>query len=168
MALPRTKVFSDVHCVTTWSRLDNLWEGVQAKALQNVVRIRPEARFAIIHAHGDFTTNLSLDDLFQEDVLFATAHNGQPITPQQWLSGQTGRSQALISGRAQNGSQELSSRPLIVRVFGRVMDITCEAIPGRRSVMVNFFCRQSPKSLSKVSTIRDSRVAISRISSSAV
>jgi DMSO/TMAO reductase YedYZ molybdopterin-dependent catalytic subunit len=82
MALPRTKVFSDVHCVTTWSRLDNLWEGVQAKALQNVVRIRPEARFAIIHAHGDFTTNLSLDDLFQEDVLFATAHNGQPISPQ--------------------------------------------------------------------------------------
>jgi DMSO/TMAO reductase YedYZ molybdopterin-dependent catalytic subunit len=82
MALLRTKVFSDVHCVTTWSRLDNLWEGVQARALQNVVRIRPEARFAIIHAHGDFTTNLSLDDLFQEDVLFATAHNGQPITPQ--------------------------------------------------------------------------------------
>jgi DMSO/TMAO reductase YedYZ molybdopterin-dependent catalytic subunit len=82
MALPQTKVFSDVHCVTTWSRLDNLWEGVEARALKNVVKIRPEAKFAIIHAYADFTTNLSLDDFFQEDVLFAVMHNGQPITPE--------------------------------------------------------------------------------------
>src|SRR5947209_2279743 len=26
--LPRTRVFSDFHCVTRWSRLGNLWEGV--------------------------------------------------------------------------------------------------------------------------------------------
>jgi DMSO/TMAO reductase YedYZ molybdopterin-dependent catalytic subunit len=81
MALPKIKVFSDIHCVTTWSRLDNLWEGVPARALKNVVRIRPEARFAIIHAYSDFTTNLSLNDFFQEDVLFALMHNGQLITP---------------------------------------------------------------------------------------
>jgi DMSO/TMAO reductase YedYZ molybdopterin-dependent catalytic subunit len=81
-ALPRTKVFSDVHCVTTWSRLDNLWEGVEASALKKVVKISPEARFAIIHAYANFTTNLSLSDFFQEDVLFATMHNGQQITPE--------------------------------------------------------------------------------------
>lgn len=27
-SLPRVQVFSDIHCVTTWSRLNNLWEGV--------------------------------------------------------------------------------------------------------------------------------------------
>ncbi len=25
--LPRAKVFADMHCVTRWSRLGNLWEG---------------------------------------------------------------------------------------------------------------------------------------------
>jgi DMSO/TMAO reductase YedYZ molybdopterin-dependent catalytic subunit len=28
MALPQVKVFSDIHCVTTWSRLDNTWDGL--------------------------------------------------------------------------------------------------------------------------------------------
>jgi DMSO/TMAO reductase YedYZ molybdopterin-dependent catalytic subunit len=41
----------------------------------------PEARFAIIHAAGNFTTNLSLQDFFQDDVLFATKHNGRPLIP---------------------------------------------------------------------------------------
>ncbi len=82
LALTMVKVFSDVHCVTGWSRLDNLWEGVQASALKDQVKILPEAGFAIVHASGNFTTNLSLDDFFQEDVLFALKHNGRPLTPE--------------------------------------------------------------------------------------
>ena len=81
MALPRVKVFSDVHCVTTWSRLNNLWEGVSASYLKDLVKISPEASFAIIHASGGFTTNLSLEDFFQEDVLFVIKHDGKTITP---------------------------------------------------------------------------------------
>lgn len=80
-ALPMVRVLSDVHCVTGWSRLDSLWEGVQASALKDLVKILPEAKFAIVHASGNFTTNLSLDDFFLEDVLFALKHNGRPITP---------------------------------------------------------------------------------------
>ncbi|MGD0951901.1 MAG: sulfite oxidase-like oxidoreductase [Methanotrichaceae archaeon] len=80
MGLPMVKVFSDIHCVTTWSRLDNLWEGVSASVLKNLVKINPEAGFAIIHASGGFTTNLSLDDFFQEDVLFVVKHDGKTIT----------------------------------------------------------------------------------------
>jgi len=80
-AMPMVKVFSDVHCVTGWSRLDNLWEGVQSTALKDQVKILPEASFAIAHASGKFTTNLSLEDFFQEDVLFALKHNGRPLTP---------------------------------------------------------------------------------------
>ena len=26
-SLPTSKVFSDIHCVTSWSKLNNLWEG---------------------------------------------------------------------------------------------------------------------------------------------
>src|ERR1051325_3788319 len=31
--LPRVRVFSDFHCVTRWSRLGNLWEGVSTREL---------------------------------------------------------------------------------------------------------------------------------------
>jgi DMSO/TMAO reductase YedYZ molybdopterin-dependent catalytic subunit len=90
-ALPHVKVFSDIHCVTTWSRLDNLWEGVSTSAIKDLTTLLPEARFVVVHAYGGFTTNLTLDDFFQPDVLFAMQHDPrrggaehqlQPITPE--------------------------------------------------------------------------------------
>ena len=82
LALPRARVLSDVHCVTGWSRLDNQWEGVLTTTLKVLVRIMPEARFAIIHAEGNFTTNLLLEDFFGEDVIFAISHDGIAISPE--------------------------------------------------------------------------------------
>jgi DMSO/TMAO reductase YedYZ molybdopterin-dependent catalytic subunit len=78
----RSRVLSDVHCVTGWSRLDNLWEGVGASTLKGVIKILPDAGFAIIHSPGGFATNLSLDDIFSDDVLFAIKHNGEVLTPE--------------------------------------------------------------------------------------
>jgi DMSO/TMAO reductase YedYZ molybdopterin-dependent catalytic subunit len=80
LALPRALVLSDVHCVTGWSRLNNQWEGVLTTTLKVLVRIMPDARFAIIHAKGNFTTNLSLEDFFREDVILAISHDGVAIT----------------------------------------------------------------------------------------
>ncbi len=82
LALPQVKVLSDIHCVTSWSKLDNLWEGVSASALRDLVKILPEAGFAIVHAAAGFTTNLALDDFFQEDVLFAIKHDDRPLSPE--------------------------------------------------------------------------------------
>jgi DMSO/TMAO reductase YedYZ molybdopterin-dependent catalytic subunit len=81
-SLPRVKVFSDVHCVTSWSKLNNLWEGVSTSALKDLVKISPDAAFVIVHAEGDFTTNLSIQEFFEEDVLLALKHNGKPLTPE--------------------------------------------------------------------------------------
>jgi len=78
-ALPHIKVFSDIHCVTTWSRLNNLWEGVSTSALRDLVSIKSEVKFVVVHAAYGFTTNLTLDDFFQKDVLFATGYNEQPL-----------------------------------------------------------------------------------------
>ena len=78
-ALPHIEVFSDIHCVTTWSKLDNLWEGISAAVVKDLVKIKPEARFVIVQCAGGFTTNLTLDDFFQPDVLFALKHDGQPL-----------------------------------------------------------------------------------------
>src|SRR5215208_7367596 len=33
LKLPTVKVLSDFHCVTQWSRLDNLWEGVSTRLI---------------------------------------------------------------------------------------------------------------------------------------
>ncbi len=80
MSLPKTKVFSDIHCVTTWSKLNNLWEGVSSNTIKELVDIQKEAKYVMVHASGNFTTNLSIEDFFEPDVLFATRHDENPIT----------------------------------------------------------------------------------------
>jgi DMSO/TMAO reductase YedYZ molybdopterin-dependent catalytic subunit len=79
-ALPLVKVKADIHCVTTWSRLDNLWQGVSTGEIKSLVGIKPAAKYVMAHGAGGFTTNLSLDDFFQPDVLFALQYDGKPIT----------------------------------------------------------------------------------------
>ena len=82
MALPMTKVRSDIHCVTTWSLLDNLWEGIASSTIRDISPPLPSARFVIIHAAGNWSTNLPIEDFFQPDVLFAVRHNDRPIAPE--------------------------------------------------------------------------------------
>jgi DMSO/TMAO reductase YedYZ molybdopterin-dependent catalytic subunit len=79
-ALPVAEVFSDIHCVTTWSRYNNRWEGVSTGAIKDLVTLKSEAKYVMVEGAGGFTTNLSLEDFFQEDVLFAGKHDGKPIT----------------------------------------------------------------------------------------
>lgn len=79
--LPRTRVFSDFHCVTRWSRLGNLWEGVATRdLLQLAGAIDPRARFVLVHAYDyGWTTNLPLEHFLAEDALVATHHDGEPL-----------------------------------------------------------------------------------------
>src|SRR4051794_4065280 len=43
LALPQTRVACDIHCVTRWSKLDNVFEGVPFSAIAALVRPKPEA-----------------------------------------------------------------------------------------------------------------------------
>jgi DMSO/TMAO reductase YedYZ molybdopterin-dependent catalytic subunit len=79
-ALPRVEVFSDIHCVTTWSRLNNTWEGVSTRTIIKMADIKGEVKFVIVHGAGGFTTNLPLEDFLAEDALFALKHDGKPLT----------------------------------------------------------------------------------------
>ena len=81
-SLPRVQVFSDIHCVTRWSRYDNLWEGVSIREVLRRATPKPESRFVVIHAEQGFTTNLPFSELAQDDVLLADTHDGQPLTPE--------------------------------------------------------------------------------------
>jgi DMSO/TMAO reductase YedYZ molybdopterin-dependent catalytic subunit len=79
--LPRVRIVSDVHCVTRWSKLDNAWEGVHIREILGRLRLRPQARYVMVHADPDYTTNLALEDLAQDDVLLAVRHNGRDLEP---------------------------------------------------------------------------------------
>lgn len=84
LELPMTQVHCDIHCVTTWSRLDNIFEGPSTRTVMSRVRIRPEARFVLLHAYegsgGGWSTNLPLAEFLASDCLFAIKHDGQPLT----------------------------------------------------------------------------------------
>jgi DMSO/TMAO reductase YedYZ molybdopterin-dependent catalytic subunit len=79
-AQPQSSFISDIHCVTTWSRYDNAWEGLSTRALLAACQPKPEARFVVLQSHDGYTTNLSLDDFAADDALLAHTWQGQPIS----------------------------------------------------------------------------------------
>ena len=81
-ALPRLDVFGDFHCVTRWSRLGNLWQGVSTRELiRRAGGARPEAHYVIVHGYDQgWTTNLPLEHFLAEDALVAILHDGEPIS----------------------------------------------------------------------------------------
>lgn len=80
MALPSTEQTCDIHCVTTWSKLDTRWKGVRVSDLLQGVTVLPEARHVVIHAAAGWTTNLPLPELLRDDVLVAYEYDGRPLS----------------------------------------------------------------------------------------
>ena len=79
LARRQTQFVSDIHCVTSWSRYDNRWEGVATSDLLEACRPRDKARFVVLHASDGYTTNLTLDDFATEDALLAHSWSGAPL-----------------------------------------------------------------------------------------
>ena len=82
LSLPRTRVFADFHCVTRWSRLGNLWEGVSTRELIRLAGgARSEAHYVLVQGYDrGWTTNLPLEHFLAEDALVAILHDGESIT----------------------------------------------------------------------------------------
>ena len=80
LQLPSVKVYADFHCVTRWSRLDNVWSGVSTREIARLAGLKPEARFVLAEAYDyGWTTNLPVEHFLAEDTLFAWSHDGEPI-----------------------------------------------------------------------------------------
>ena len=77
--LPQTHVTSDFHCVTRWSRLDNLWNGVLFTDVLKLVEPQAGAKYVLVQGEEGYTANIPLADLRRVDVLFAFEHDGQPL-----------------------------------------------------------------------------------------
>ena len=81
LAQPQVTLTTDIHCVTGWSRFDNVWIGVHVAHLLDAVRPKGEARYCVFHSHDGYTANVRIDRFAGEDVLLAHAWNGEPLEP---------------------------------------------------------------------------------------
>ena len=82
MALPQTELVNDIHCVTAWSRYDNHWQGVRAAHLLELARPTQAARFVSFTSYDGYTTNVSLADFAEQEVLLAHSWEGEPLSRQ--------------------------------------------------------------------------------------
>ena len=81
-ALPARAVTIDIHCVTRWSRFDTSFKGVHWSTIADIVRPSPSARYAVAHAEQDFTANVPLAALEDEEALWAYEADDEPLTPE--------------------------------------------------------------------------------------
>jgi DMSO/TMAO reductase YedYZ molybdopterin-dependent catalytic subunit len=80
-SLPSTEFHGDIHCVTRWSKKATYWRGTLFRTL--VERALPHAAVThvIQYADNEYTTNLPLAAMLDDDVLVAWEYDGQAIEP---------------------------------------------------------------------------------------
>jgi DMSO/TMAO reductase YedYZ molybdopterin-dependent catalytic subunit len=81
-ALPRKQVTTDIHCVTRWTKLDTVWEGVPIQEILTRAQLRPTATHVLAHCEQGYTANLPLAVLDDDDVMLADLYDGQPLDPE--------------------------------------------------------------------------------------
>jgi DMSO/TMAO reductase YedYZ molybdopterin-dependent catalytic subunit len=80
MALAADEPTVDIHCVTSWSKLDTTWRGVSLDTL--LADVETAADYALVHCYGGYTTNLPLDDLLDGQAWVAYEFDGDELHPE--------------------------------------------------------------------------------------
>ena len=81
MALPSRAQTVDIHCVTRWSKLDTTWTGVPWREFIRHFQIKPAATHVLARCDYDYTTNIALDVLDDDDTMLAYRYDGKPLEP---------------------------------------------------------------------------------------
>jgi DMSO/TMAO reductase YedYZ molybdopterin-dependent catalytic subunit len=79
-SLPSETVTVDIHCVTKWTKLDTIWEGVSIDTL--LEDLATSASSLLAHSYGGYTTNLPLSDVTMGKAWIAYSFGGAPLDPQ--------------------------------------------------------------------------------------
>jgi DMSO/TMAO reductase YedYZ molybdopterin-dependent catalytic subunit len=82
LALPRTTVTVDIHCVTKWSKLDTAWEGVSIDTLLAAAQLEPPTAYVTAQCDGGYTTNIPFADLRDGKAMVAFRYGGADLTPE--------------------------------------------------------------------------------------
>ena len=78
--LPTETVTVDIHCVTRWSKLDTVWQGVSVDTLLDQVEY--DAAYVLAFCDGDYTTNLPLEDVTGGKAWIAFEYDDEPLEPE--------------------------------------------------------------------------------------
>jgi DMSO/TMAO reductase YedYZ molybdopterin-dependent catalytic subunit len=79
-SLPSQRFKTDIHCVTSWSKLDTVWEGVSLDVL--LAGVQRTARYLLAMCDGGYETNLPLLDVTGGKAWIAYAYDDQPLAPE--------------------------------------------------------------------------------------
>jgi DMSO/TMAO reductase YedYZ molybdopterin-dependent catalytic subunit len=79
-SLPAETVTRDIHCVTKWSKLDTVWEGVPVSVL--LEGLDTAAEFVVAFCDGGYTTNLPLEDVADGNAWVVHTYAGEPLEPE--------------------------------------------------------------------------------------
>ena len=131
-ALPRKQVTTDIHCVTRWTKLGTVWEGVPIQEILSRAGLRPEASHVLAHSEQGYTANLPLSVLDDDDVMLADTFDGEPLELEHgWPLRLSSRS--ATSGRAPSGSAASSSSTTTSSASGSATATTTTPTRGRKS-----------------------------------
>ena len=75
--LPTETITKDIHCVTKWSKLDTVWEGVSVDTL--LEGVETSAEYVMAFSDGGYTTNLPLEDVTGGKAWVAFTFDGAPL-----------------------------------------------------------------------------------------
>jgi DMSO/TMAO reductase YedYZ molybdopterin-dependent catalytic subunit len=79
LSQPQSTKLSDIHCVTSWSRYDNTWEGVATRDLMAMAGVKDEARHVILTSNDGYTTNMAIEDFASDHAIIAHSWQGEPL-----------------------------------------------------------------------------------------
>ena len=79
-ALPTETITRDIHCVTKWSKLDTVWEGVPVSAL--LEGHETAAEHVVAFCDGGYTTNLPLEGVADGNAWVVHTYDGAPLAPE--------------------------------------------------------------------------------------
>lgn len=78
--LPSQRFEIDIHCVTSWSKLDTVWEGISLDVLLD--GIETTARYLLARCDGGYETNLPLADVTGGKAWIAYRYDDRPLAPE--------------------------------------------------------------------------------------
>jgi DMSO/TMAO reductase YedYZ molybdopterin-dependent catalytic subunit len=78
--LPSETITVDISCVTKWTKLDMIWEGVPVDAL--LEGVETSAEYLTAFCDGGYTTNLPVADVTGGKAWIAFAYDGEPLEPE--------------------------------------------------------------------------------------
>lgn len=82
LQLPSREFIVDIHCVTKWSKLDTVWQGVSVDTLFEHIDLDDRAMYVTAFSEEGYTTNIPLPDLINGQAFVAYQYDGKPLTPE--------------------------------------------------------------------------------------